>query len=90
MVAIGGDYAILLGDSRFHSDRHRFLAVVEVAETADQLRFVERIGGDLHPTHHRHISEEGYELFGGGGDGARRWFAVVAGEGDTGLDGDGG
>ncbi|KAI8009855.1 Sodium/calcium exchanger NCL1 [Camellia lanceoleosa] len=68
VAAIGGDDAILLGDRRFHSDRHYFLAVVKVAETADQLRFVERIGDDLHSTHHRHVSKEGYELFGGGSD----------------------
>ncbi|KAI7980051.1 hypothetical protein LOK49_Contig207G00002 [Camellia lanceoleosa] len=71
VVAIGGDYAILLGDHRLHSDRHSFLTIVEVVETADQLCFVERISGNLHPTHHRHISEKGYELFGGGGDSAR-------------------
>lgn len=61
-----------------------------MAETADQLGLVERIGGDLHPTHGGHVAEEGHELLRGGVDSARWGIDFVAGEGDAGLDGDDG
>lgn len=90
VVAVGRDDAVLLGDRRLHADRNRLLPVVEVAEPADQLRLVERVGRDLHAPHRRHVAEEGHELPGRGLDGARRGVASVAGEGDAGLDSEGG
>ena len=78
-----------LGDGGLHADGDRLLAVVEVAEAADQLRLVERVRGDLHPPDRRHVAEEGHQLRRRRLDGARRRRAVVAGERDAGLHGDG-
>lgn len=61
-----------------------------MAETTDELGFVERVSSDLHAAHLCHITEEGHELLGSGVDGARGRIALVAGEGDACLDGDGG
>lgn len=90
MVAVGGDDAVFLGDRRLHADGDGLLAVVEVAEPADQPCLVERVRGDLHPTHGGHVEEEGHELVGGGFDGAGRRFAVVGDEREGGLECDGG
>lgn len=70
MVTVGSDYAILFSNRGFHSDGDRFLAVVEMAESANQLRLVERIGSDFHAAHERHVSEEGEELLRCGLNGA--------------------
>lgn len=88
VIAVSGDDAVLLGDGGLHADGHGFLSVVQVAEPADQLGLVERVRGDLHAAHRRHVAEEGEELLGRGVDGARRRLAVVGGEGDRGLDGE--
>lgn len=90
MIPISRDNAILLSNRRLHADSDRLLAIVEVAESPYQLSLVERVGGDLHPPHRRHVSKEGHELLGRGLDGSRRRVAFVAGEGDAGLDSDGG
>lgn len=87
MIAVGGDDTVLLGDGGFHADGDRFLSVVEVAESSDEFSLVERIGGDLHPAHGGHVTEEGEELLRGGLDGARRRLALVRGERDGCLDG---
>ncbi|KAG5521065.1 hypothetical protein RHGRI_033578 [Rhododendron griersonianum] len=89
MIPVRRDDAILPGDRGLHPDGDGLLAVVEVAEAADELGLVERVGGDLHPAHGGHVAEEGHELGGGGLDGAGGGVAVVGGEGDAGLDGDG-
>ena len=89
VVAVGGDDAVFLCDGGVHADGDGLLAVVEVAEAADELGLVEAVGGDLHAAHDGHVAEEGEELGGGGGDGARGRVAVVGGEGDGGLHGDG-
>ena len=90
MVAIGCDDAILFGNCGLHTNGHRFLSIVEVAETADQLGFIEGVGSNLHPPHQRHIVEESEQFFGSGFDIARGWLAFVADEGDAGLDGEDG
>lgn len=90
VVAIGGDNGVLLRNRRLHPNGDGLLAVVKVAKPSDQLRLVERVGGDLHPAHGGHVVEEGEELLGSGLDGARRLLALVGGEGDGGLDGEGG
>ena len=89
MVAVGGDDAVLC-DRYLHADGDSLLAIVEVAESADQLGLVELVRGDLHPPHRRHVAEEGHELLRGGIDGARQRIVLVGCEGDAGLDGDGG
>lgn len=86
MIAIGGDYTVLLGNRRFHSDGDGFLAVVQVAESADKLGFIERIGGDFHPAHQSHVAEEGEQFLRSGLNGAGWRVRVVAGEGEIGLD----
>lgn len=88
MVAIRRDYAVLPRDRGLHADRHRLLPVVQVAKPPDQLRLVERVGGDLHPPHPRHVAEEGEELLGGGLHGAGGRLDVVACEGERRLHGD--
>ena len=90
MIAIGCDDAILFGNCRLHTDSHRFLSIVEVAEPADQLGFIQGVGSNLHPPHQRHIVEESEQLFGSGFDIARGRIAFVSDEGDAGLDGDDG
>ena len=90
MVAIGGDDAIPSGNCGLHANCHRFLSIVEVAETADQLGFIEGVVSNLHPAHQRHIAEESEHLFGSGFDVARGWLASVADKGDAGLDGEDG
>lgn len=70
MVAVGGDDAVFSGDAGLHTDGDGFLAVVEVAESADEFGLVEGVGGDLHSAHEGHLTEEGKELGGGGGNGA--------------------
>lgn len=89
VVTVGCDDAVLLRDRRLHADGDRLLPVVEVAEAADQLGLVERISGDLHAPHLRHVLEEGNELLRAGLDGAGGRLAPVGCEGDGGLDGDG-
>ncbi|MQM00570.1 hypothetical protein Taro_033307 [Colocasia esculenta] len=90
VVPIGRDDGILAGDSGLHADGDGLLAVVEVAESTDELGLVEGVRGDLHPTHHGHFPEEPHELPGGGLDLPRGRLALVADEGDAGLHGDGG
>jgi len=70
VVAVGGDDAVFSGDAGLHADGDGLLAVVEVAEAADEFGLVEGVGGDLHAAHEGHVAEEGKELGGGGGDGA--------------------
>lgn len=88
MVSVGRDDTILLRNCGFHTDGDGLLAVVEVAEAADEFGFVERVGGYFHSPHHRHVAKEGHEFLRRGLDGSRRRVDVVAGEGDAGLDGD--
>jgi len=70
VVAVGGDDAVLARDRSLHPHRDGLLAVVEVAEAADQLGLVEGVRRDLHPPHQRHVTEERDELRWGGLDGA--------------------
>lgn len=86
MVAVSSDDTILLCDRGLHSHGHSFLAVVEMAEPADQLGLVERVRCDLHAPHRRHAAEEGEELLRVGVHGARRRVALVRSEGHGGLD----
>lgn len=88
MVSVGSDDTILSRDGGFHADRHRFLAVVEVAETADEFGFVERVGGNFHPAHQGHVAEERHEFLCCGIDGTGGRLDLVAGEGNAGFDGD--
>lgn len=89
MIAISGDDAIFLRDRGLHADGDGLLAVVQVAKPADQFGLVERVGGDLHAAHRRHVAEEGEELRRRGLHGARRRFAFVGGEWNGGLDREG-
>lgn len=89
VVAVSSDDAILLCDRGLHAHGHGFLAVVEVAEPADQLSLVERVRCNLHAPHRRHVAEEGEELLRVGVYGARRRLALVRGEGNGGLDSEG-
>jgi len=68
MVAVGGDDGVLFSDGGLHADGDGLLAVVEVAEAADELGLVEGVSGDLHAPHQGHVAEEGEELRGGGRD----------------------
>lgn len=88
VIAVRGDDGIGAGDGGLHPDGDGLLAVVEVAEPADELGLIEGIRGDLHPAHHGHVAEEGEELGRGGGDVARGRVDDVGGEGDRGLDGE--
>lgn len=88
VVAVGGDDGVLAGDGGLHADGDGLLAVVEVAEAADELGLVEGVGGDLHAAHQGHVAEESDELGGGGGDVAGRRVDDVGGEGHGGLDGE--
>ena len=90
VVAVSGDDGVHFCDGGLHADGDSLLAVVEVAEAADELGLVEGVRGDLHAPHQGHIEEEGEELRGGGCHGARGGFAVVRGGVDGGLDGEGG
>lgn len=89
MIAIRGNNAIRSRDRGFHADGDGFLAVVEVAEAADELGLVEGVGGDLGAAHEGHGAEEGEEFGGGGGDGAGWGVDVVGCKGDAGFDCDG-
>lgn len=86
MVTIGCDDAILLRDRGLHAHGHGFLAVVEVAKSADQLGLVKRVRGYLHPPHRRHVMEECEKLLRAGVHGARRSFALMGSEWDGGFD----
>jgi len=88
VVAVGGDDGIGAGDCGLHADGDGLLAVVEVAEPADELGLVEGVGGYLHAAHEGHVAEEGDELGGGGGDIARWRVDEVGGERDRCLDGE--
>ena len=88
VVAVGGDDGVGAGDGGLHADGDGLLAVVEVAETADELGLVEGVGGDLHAAHDGHVAEEGHELGGGGGHVAGGRVDEVGGEGDGRLDGE--
>lgn len=90
MVSVRRDDAVLSSNRGLHANSNRFLAVVQVTEAPNELGLVERVGGDLHPTHQRHISEEAHELLIRRLDGARRRIDVVGAEGEISLDGDGG
>ncbi|WVZ10150.1 hypothetical protein V8G54_014680 [Vigna mungo] len=70
VVAVGGDDAVLSGDAGLHTHGDGFLAVVEVAESADEFGLVERVGSDLHAAHEGHVTEKGKQLGGRSGDGA--------------------
>lgn len=70
MVTIGGDDAILSGDAGLHAHGDGFLAVVEVAKSADEFGLVERVRSDLHAAHEGHVTEKGKQFGGRGGDGA--------------------
>lgn len=83
MIAVGSDDGVLLGDGRFHTDGEGLLAVVEVAEAADELGLVKGVGCDLHTAHEAHIVEEGEKLRRRRGDGSGRGIAVVAGKGNA-------
>nr|GMD27638.1 transcription repressor OFP7-like [Ipomoea batatas] len=90
VVPVSGNNAILSGNRGLHTYRDGFLAVVEMAKSANELRLVERIGGDLHPAHQSHIAEEGHQLLRRRLYGARRRIDVVTAEREAGLHGDGG
>ncbi|GJN36581.1 hypothetical protein PR202_gb25457 [Eleusine coracana subsp. coracana] len=65
--------------SDLHADRDGLLAVVEVAEPTDELGLIQGINSDLHMAHHGHVTEEGNELGGGGGDVPEGWVGEVSG-----------
>jgi hypothetical protein len=88
VVAVGGDDGVGAGDGGLHADGDGLLAVVEVAEPADELGLVERVGRDLEPPHERHVAEEGDELAGRGGGVAGRRVHDVRLEGHRGFYGD--
>ena len=90
MIAIRRDNTILPSNRRLHTDRHRFLPIVEMAETADQLGFIQGIRSNLHPPHQRHVAEESEQLPGSGFDVPGGRLAFMADEGDAGLDGEDG
>lgn len=70
MVTVGGDDAVTARDGGLHPDGDGLLAVVQVAEAADELGLVEGVCGDLHAAHQRHVAEERDKLRRGGFDGA--------------------
>lgn len=86
MVSVRRDDGVSPGYRRLHPDGDGFLAVVEVAEPADEFGLVERVGGDLHPPHQGHVAEEGEELRRRGLDGARGGFDEVGCEWERGFD----
>jgi hypothetical protein len=88
VVTVGSDDGVGSRDGGLHADGDGLLAVVEVAEPADELGLVEGVGGDLHAAHHGHVAEEGHELGGGGGDFPGGRVDEVGGEGDGCLDGE--
>jgi hypothetical protein len=47
VVAVGGDDGVAARDGGLHAQGHRLLPVVEVAEAPDELRLVERVGGEV-------------------------------------------
>ena len=51
VVAVGRDDGVILGERGFHADAHRLLAVVQVAEPADELALVQHVGRNLQPAH---------------------------------------
>ena len=60
MAAVGGDDVVFFGQSMFNAGGDGFLARGKVAEAADQLFFVEAVGG------HFHASVEGLDSSLGG------------------------
>ncbi len=56
VVAVGGDHLIPLLDAQLHSDHHRFLPDVEVAEAADQPHAVELAGLLLEAADEQHVA----------------------------------
>ena len=57
VIAVGGDDRILLREGGFHADAHRLLAVVQVAEPADELALVEDVRRDLEAPHEVRLGE---------------------------------
>lgn len=88
VIAVGGDDGVRAGGGSLHADGDGLLAIVEVAEAADELGLVEGVGGDLEAAHEGHIAEEGHELARCGGDLARGRVDDVGLVGDRGLDGE--
>ena len=88
VVAVGRDDGVGAGGGRLHAHRDGLLAVVEVAEAADQLRLVQRVRRDLRAAHGGHVAEEGGELARRGGHLARGRVHDVGLVGDRGLDGE--
>lgn len=88
VIAVRGDDGIGAGDGGLHPDGDGLLAVVEVAEAADQLRLVQRVRRDLRAAHGGHVAEEGGELARRGGHLARGRVHDVGLVGDRGLDGE--
>ena len=57
VIAVGGDDRILLRESGFHADAHGLLAVVQMAEPADELALVEDVRRNLEAPHEVRLGE---------------------------------
>lgn len=88
MVAVGCDDGVGRGEGRFHADGDGFLAIVEVAEAADELGFVEEVGRELGAAEEGEGAEEGEEFGGGGGD-RGGWGSALVGDKGVSFDGEG-
>ena len=62
MIAVGCDDGVLLRQRRLHADAHSLLAVVEVAEPADELALVQHVGRDLEAAHEVRLREHVHDL----------------------------
>ena len=58
VVAVGSHDGVLVIDAGLHADADGLLAVVQVAEPADELSLVQDVGGDFHPSHAKEVLEE--------------------------------
>mmetsp|Transcript_11395 Transcript_11395/g.23821 ORF Transcript_11395/g.23821 Transcript_11395/m.23821 type:complete len:406 (+) Transcript_11395:273-1490(+) len=89
VVTVRGDDGVFLVKSSLHANADGLLAVIQVAETADELALVQDIGSDLHAAEQVHSGEHVKKLALGGLDGGGRRVDLVRGEGDINLVGDG-
>ena len=63
MIAITGDHLVAIAHGELHSHHDRFLADIEVTETADQPHAVHLAGLLLEPADQKHAAERQQLLF---------------------------
>ena len=61
VIAIAGDHLVALLDRHLHPDDHRFLADIEMAESADETHAVELAGFLLEAADQQHLAK-GHEF----------------------------